>query len=431
MPTMNVLTDAGFDAVALLALAADANIIDLEDVNVKADRAAFAFKKIKFELSGEFDPDEFSGRIDSITVIQAGEPVLELADLRLDLSLLSLLIISGPTPLLFALLNQKFEVNGGEGPDVLLAGSGDYFGNGGNDVLMSLGKADFDGGFGARDAVSYSFAEKGVTASLADASANKGEAQGDTYESIEGLIGSNRDDTLIGDVKSNRLSGGDGDDTLEGGRGKDTLDGGGGTDFASYQNAPSVGGDFETGVRASLARDRGYSGDAKADRYVNIEGLIGSSFDDDLTGGGGGDQIIGASGDDTVSGGAGDRLWGDTKEFGIGGDDTFLLRNLGDASVSIMDFDVFDRVAIDRESFGLDADFAFEDGVTFVSADNPVATGDGPTFLFDRGVQGADFKYRGELYFDADGQGGAAAVLVARVALDSQQYLDINDMTLI
>ncbi|RXF68233.1 calcium-binding protein [Hansschlegelia zhihuaiae] len=435
MPTMNVLTDAGFDALELIELAADSGIIDLEEVKVETDRAVFGFKKVKFELSGQFDPDEFTGRIDSITIVQAGEPVLELVELKLGLAQLGLLIVTGPAALLFALLGQKYEVNGGEGGDVLLGGSGDYFGNGGNDTLIALGKADLDGGSGARDAASYSFVtsdtEVGVTASLADEALNTGEAKGDTYVAIEGLIGSNYDDTLFGDKKSNQLSGGNGDDTLEGGKGRDTLDGGKATDFASYESSPSIGDDFETGVKASLATNRGYSGDAKADRYVNIEGLIGSSFDDELIGGGGGDRILGAAGDDTVSGGKDDQLWGDSTEFGIGGADTFLLRNMGDASISIMDFDIDDRVAIDRKSFALGTNFVFQDGVNFISADDPVATGDGPTFLFDRGVQGADFRYRGELFFDADGKGGEAAKLVARIAFDSQHYLDIFDVTLV
>ena len=47
-----------------------------------------------------------------------------------------------------------------------------------------------------------------------------GDAMGDTFLSIEGLLGSAFDDVLSGDSKANALAGGEGADILEGGAGQ-------------------------------------------------------------------------------------------------------------------------------------------------------------------------------------------------------------------
>ena len=79
-----------------------------------------------------------------------------------------------------------------------------------------------------------------------------------------------------------------GDDILNSAWGADLLDGGPGFDFASYSEA-------STGVRASLADSSANGGEAvefetfkpfqpRFDSYVDMEGLIGSRFDDVLVG---------------------------------------------------------------------------------------------------------------------------------------------------
>jgi len=94
---------------------------------------------------------------------------------------------------------------------------------GGDDILLGGAGADvLDGGAGW-DSASYVTSAIGVTVNLAAASENTGEAFGDTYISIEALIGSDFGDILVGDEGANGLHGGAGNDLLTGGAGSDTF----------------------------------------------------------------------------------------------------------------------------------------------------------------------------------------------------------------
>ena len=93
----------------------------------------------------------------------------------------------------------------------------------GNDVLIGGAGADkLDGGANS-DTASYAGASAGVVANLATASANTGDAKGDTYVSIENLTGSSYNDILIGNSAANVLSGWTGADKLTGGAGADIF----------------------------------------------------------------------------------------------------------------------------------------------------------------------------------------------------------------
>ncbi len=136
-------------------------------------------------------------------------------------------------------------VSGGVGNDTLL-------GDAGNDTLMGGAGRDVLTGGSGFDVASYADAAIGVKVSLRNAAANTGEAAGDVYTSVEGVIGSAQDDTLVGSTNDNLLVGGDGDDqlqslagddTLIGGAGADTLVGSAGADVMVYSSA-TEGGDF-------------------------------------------------------------------------------------------------------------------------------------------------------------------------------------------
>ena len=110
--------------------------------------------------------------------------------------------------------------------------------------------------------------------------------------------GTEFDDFLFGTDGADVIEGFAGTDVLEGDAGADVLDGGSGTDIASYFFSPS-------GVTIDLAAGTGSGGDAEGDRFISIERVIGSDYDDVLIGDANQNALFGSFGDDTLVGGAG------------------------------------------------------------------------------------------------------------------------------
>ncbi|NIX75154.1 calcium-binding protein [Microvirga terricola] len=199
---------------------------------------------------------------------------------------------------------------GGNANANLLRGGAD------NDFLWGMGGADTLEGGDGWDTASYSYAAAGVTVNLGGLYGilNTGEAAGDVFDSIEGLLGSAHDDLLIGDAKDNKLEGGFGSDTLIGGAGADRFYGSfetdqtdSGIDVVTYQYAASA-----------ISFDMTYSivevGEAAGDRFTSIEKVIGSDYNDTMggnmhaqtfVGGAGNDEFWGYNGADSLDGGDG------------------------------------------------------------------------------------------------------------------------------
>ena len=108
-----------------------------------------------------------------------------------------------------------------------------FYGGRGDDILEGRFGADvLDGGTGF-DFASYESSSAAVNVFIPRpgfASAQFGDAAGDTLFNIEGLIGSAYADTLIGNDDRNELRGNNGADTLSGLGGNDTIKGGAGID---------------------------------------------------------------------------------------------------------------------------------------------------------------------------------------------------------
>lgn len=171
-------------------------------------------------------------------------------------------------------------LSGGYGDDAILAGTGNNTlqGGDGDDLLVGgLGSDTLQGGIGS-DTAGYVGSDVGITVNLASGSGVGGEAAGDSYNSVENVLGSQFNDTLTGN---------DSDNTLKGNRGNDLLSGGGGT-----SNVKGLGEDVLIGD----------DGDDTLTGGVHEDNLDGGASNDVLEGGGDRDVLAGGDGDDILRG---------------------------------------------------------------------------------------------------------------------------------
>jgi Ca2+-binding RTX toxin-like protein len=223
--------------------------------------------------------------------------------------------------------DQSNEMYGVDADDLMIGGAGNdsLWGVNNNDTLEGGLGADFIWGGMDYDIVSYANAASGVNVSLEIQNgafqSGAGEENGDELWYMDGLWGSEFNDTLTGrstddpDYMSvhNLIEGRGGDDILAGLSGNDTLDGGTGSDTANYSLSTAA---VNVDLTLATAQTGGEAGNhAAGDVLVSIENITGSAFNDTLIGNGeanvlsglaGDDSLIGGGGDDTLIGGAGD-----------------------------------------------------------------------------------------------------------------------------
>ncbi|NIX76034.1 calcium-binding protein [Microvirga terricola] len=192
-------------------------------------------------------------------------------------------------------------MDGGRGMDTV-----DYWGAT-SSVIISLMPGAVQGGFAAGQVLID--IEKVFGSAFNDTMSGNdevnyliGNAGDDSLSGLGGddyLAGEAGNDTLLGGSGADLLIGQEGNDLLEGGSGADTLRGDDGIDMASYAHSSEA-------VVVSLADPSINQGvDAIGDRYLGIEGLIGSAFNDWLIGDAGNNILEGGAGADTLDGGDG------------------------------------------------------------------------------------------------------------------------------
>ena len=208
-------------------------------------------------------------------------------------------------------------IQSGEGNDALFgeAGSDRLEAGAGNDRLTGGAGADFIFGGEGVDTADYRKSTQGVSVSLITNTGKGGDAEGDVLDSIENLSGSALNDTLIGNDGANRITGMSGVDRIYGmggndyiatGGGYDYVDGGDGVDTVTYE-------DSWDRVVVNLTTGVNQYGEASRDVLINVENIVGSAFNDTITGDAGANRLTGNAGNDTLSGMAGiDYLYGGT-----------------------------------------------------------------------------------------------------------------------
>ena len=178
--------------------------------------------------------------------------------------------------------------------------SGFYFEN----FAPRAGNDTIDGLFGS-DRVDYSNSPGAVNVTLGngllDGSATDGFGGIDVLRNIEEVRGSNFSDVLTGGGAHNVGTHYD-LETFQGLEGNDTINGLGGADQTSYSRSP-------TAVNVNLGTGVALDGHGTRDTLISIERVVGSDFNDTLTGSnnaaGVTEQFRGGAGNDTINGAGG------------------------------------------------------------------------------------------------------------------------------
>jgi Ca2+-binding RTX toxin-like protein len=302
-------------------------------------------------------------------------------------------------------------LNGGTGADLMQGGPGNDMYRVG-ETQDTLSEAGTDG---------YDIVRSTVTWTL-----------GDGFEDLR-LIGmANRiatgnalDNRLAGNAGANQMFGLGGDDTLDGGAGNDTMHGGAGNDLYVVDSIGDYVDEFDAGagghdiVVASVSYTLHFY--LEALRLVGTADIDGACWTSGaIIGNDGANLLTGSNGDDTLSGGAGnDTLIGHggaNRLNGGTGDDTFRVGAPMQGRDTIVGFvSGEDRLACDAAGFGLP--IGDLDGlVTPLGAARFQRTTDGLATAEAGEWQFTQVIATGTLFFDADGSGASAGVIIAKLA---------------
>lgn len=263
------------------------------------------------------------------------------------------------------------------------------------------------------------------------------------------IYGRGGNDDLYGHGGNDTLDGGDGNDRLDGGAGDDIMIGGDGNDTYTVDSAGDVVIETSTGG----ANDIVNSSVTIAALFANIEKLFltgtadidgagndlsnridgnsgnnvlrGEGGNDNLFGGDGADTLYGGIGNDTLTGDAGDDILNggqgkDNLTGGAGADKfVFDLAPTGADSDKIFDFSHADgdKIVLSGAAFSAIGSSLEENELRFGTSANAASN----RLIYDQPT--------GRLWYDADGNGSGASVLVA--TLQNQAVLGVDDFEIV
>ncbi len=278
------------------------------------------------------------------------------------------------------------------------------------------GNDTIDGGSGF-DAVWYHLDADfggllGVTVNLATGTATDGWGNTDRLSGIEVVSGTAANDVFIGNADRNFFIGREGVDRIDGGAGRDVV-------FFGDD-------DVNTGAVVNLALSTNRvinDGFGNVENLIGIEDLAGTFLADRFTGNRLANELYGDAGNDTLSGGAGndwlDGGSGRDRLSGGAGSDVFSFQNWDNDALlndTVTDFvSGVDRLRFEVDSFaGMDSTLRFVNGTS--------AGGSGASWFFFNPANR-------QLFWDSDGVGGSAPVLVA--TLTGVTALTLTDFDLV
>jgi len=252
------------------------------------------------------------------------------------------------------------------------------------------------------------------------------------------LIAANSDSILYGLGGADVLKSGAGNDRLDGGTGIDTMTGGAGNDIYFVESAgdtviEAVGGGTDT-VYARISYTLGDNVETLIQQGKANLSATGNGLANRITGNAGANELLGMDGNDRIVGGDGnDKLYGgfgrDTLTGGAGADQ-FVFEALKQPGSTVRNYDTVsdfhhdqgDKIVLDQTFYtafsalgGISAD-AFHAGAGLRSAQDA-----SDHLIYD--------TTSGSLYYDIDGRGGAAGVLVA--IFSGQPALDASDFLIV
>lgn len=283
--------------------------------------------------------------------------------------------------------NNRLDGNGGN--DSIIGGAGNDSLNGG------AGADNIDGGTG-EDTASYAGSHAGVTVSLSTGTGTGGDAQGDTLLNIEDLFGSSFADVLTGNAGANVINGSGGADVMQGLGGNDTYY----VDNAGDVVKELAGGGIDrvlTSVSYTLTAGQQIDSLSTTNNAgTGAINLTGNAFTQTIVGNAGANVIDGGGGNDTLQ--------------GLGGADQFKFDTTLNASTNvdrILDFTAAgDKIDLSHTIFSALSVGALSSSAFFIGA---TAQNASEHVLYNTSTGG--------LFYDPDGNGGAAATEFAKLSV--------------